>query len=154
MTVATLGFGALLIAASCFDVLKLRIPNLIPLALLGLFVLEMALGTSTRAPLGHLLALLLALAVLLPLFVLDMLGGGDVKLLAVVALWLGMTKLAPLLILVGIAGGMFALFWLSLRWLIRAGLPGRRLPMSLQARAPLPFALPIMAVALLLLHQG
>jgi prepilin peptidase CpaA len=96
----------------------------------------------------------LALLILLPLFALDMLGGGDVKLLAVVALWLGMTKLAPLLILVGIAGGMFALFWLALRWLIRVGLPGRNLPTSLQARAPLPFALPIMAVALLLLPKG
>ena len=154
MTVATLGFCALLIAASCCDVLKLRIPNLIPLALLGLFALEMAFGAGTRAPLGHLLAMLLALAVLLPLFALDMLGGGDVKLLAAVALWLGMTQLAPLLILVGIAGGIFAVFWLALRWLIRVGLRGRKLPLSLQARAPLPFALPIMAVALLLLDKG
>jgi prepilin peptidase CpaA len=154
MTVATLGFGALLVAASFCDVLKLRIPNLIPVALLVLFALEMALGASAQALLGHLLAMVLALAILLPLFALDMLGGGDVKLLAVVALWLGMTKLAPLMILVGIAGGVFALFWLSLRWLIRLGLPGRNLPMSLQARAPLPFALPIMTVALLLLHKG
>ena len=74
--------------------------------------------------------------------------------LAAVALWLGMAKLAPLLILVGIAGGGFALLWLALRWLIRAGLPGRKLPVSLQARAPLPFALPIMAVALLLIQSG
>jgi prepilin peptidase CpaA len=154
MTLGTLGFGALLVAASCFDVLKLRIPNPIPLGLLALFALELALGTGAQAPLGHLLAMALALLILLPLFALDMLGGGDVKLLAVVALWLGMTKLAPLLILVGIAGGMFALFWLALRWLIRVGLPGRNLPTSLQARAPLPFALPIMAVALLLLPKG
>ena len=154
MSLATLGFGALLVAASCFDVLKLRIPNLIPLGLLALFALEVALGTGARAPLGHLLAMVLALLILLPLFALDMLGGGDVKLLAVVALWLGMTKLAPLLILVGIVGGVFALFWLALRWLIRVGLPGRNLPKSLQARAPLPFALPIMAVALLLLPKG
>jgi prepilin peptidase CpaA len=103
---------------------------------------------------GHVPALVLALAILVPLFAFDMLGGGDVKLLAVVALWLGMTKLAPLLILVGIAGGIFALFWLTLRWLIRIGLPGRQLPASLQARAPLPFALPITAVAMLLWHAA
>jgi prepilin peptidase CpaA len=153
MTFATLGFGALLVAASCFDVLKLRIPNLIPLGLLALFVLESLLGINPPAPLGHLLAMLLTLVVLLPLFALDMLGGGDVKLLAAVGLWLGMTKVAPLLILVGIVGGMFALLWLAIRWFIRVGLPGWDLPMSLQARAPLPFALPIMTVALLL-HQG
>jgi hypothetical protein len=57
------------------------------------------------------------------------------------------------LILVGIAGGIFALLWLSIRWLVRTGLPGRRLPASLQARAPLPFALPIIAVALLLFQN-
>jgi prepilin peptidase CpaA len=154
MTVTTLGFTALLLAASCCDVLKLRIPNPIPLALLALFALEILLGGGAPALSGHLLALALALAILVPLFAFDMLGGGDVKLLAVVALWLGVTKLAPLLILVGIAGGIFAVFWLTLRWLVRAGLPGRRLPASLLARAPLPFALPITAVAVLLLHAA
>ena len=154
MSVATVGFGALLLAASVFDVLRLRIPNPIPHGLLALFALELVLSTSPAAPFGHLMAMGLALVILLPLFALDMLGGGDVKLLAAVALWLGMAKLAPLLILVGIAGGGFALLWLALRWLIRAGLPGRKLPVSLQARAPLPFALPIMAVALLLIQSG
>ena len=154
MSIATLGFGALLLAASVSDVLRLRIPNPIPLGLLALFALELVLGTSPAAPYDHLMAMGLALAVLLPLFALDMLGGGDVKLLAAVALWLGMTKLAALLILVGIAGGIFALLWLALRWLVRTGLPGRSLPMSLQARAPLPFALPIAIVAMLLLPTG
>jgi prepilin peptidase CpaA len=154
MSVATMGFGALLLAASVFDVLRLRIPNPIPLGLLALFAVELLLRTSPAAPVDHLMAMGLALVILLPLFALDMLGGGDVKLLAVIALWLGMTKLAPLLILVGVVGAIFALLWLALRWLVRTGLPGRSLPMSLQARAPLPFALPIALVAMLLLPQG
>lgn len=154
MSLVTLSFGALLVAAGCYDIMRLRIPNLIPLGLLALFALEVLLGASSPAPLSHLLAMLLALVILLPLFALDMLGGGDVKLLAAVALWLGMSKLAPLLILVGIAGGVFALLWLPVRWVVRTRLPGCRLPASLQARAPLPFALPIMAVALLLLQNG
>jgi len=149
-----MGFGALLLAASVFDVLRLRIPNPIPLGLLALFAIELLLRTSPAAPVDHLMAMGLALVILLPLFALDMLGGGDVKLLTVVALWLGMTKLAPLLILVGVVGAIFALLWLALRWLVRTGLPGRSLPMSLQARAPLPFALPIALVAMLLLPQG
>jgi prepilin peptidase CpaA len=90
----------------------------------------------------------------MPLFALNMLGGGDVKLLAAVALWLGMNKLAALLILVGIVGGIFALFWLAMRWVIRTGLRERKLPRSLQAHAPLPFALPIMIVAVLLFETG
>ena len=152
--IATVGFGALLLAASCFDVLKLRIPNVIPVGLIALFALQVLVGRSVQAPLDHLLAMGLALLTLLPLFASNMLGGGDVKLLAAVALWLGMNKLTALLILVGIVGGIFALFWLAMRWLIRIGLRDRKLPRSLQARAPLPFALPIMIVAVLLFERG
>ena len=148
--IATVGFGALLFAASCWDVLRLRIPNVIPLALALLFALRLVIGPGVAAPLDHLLAMGLALLALLPLFALNMLGGGDVKLLAAVALWLGMDRLAALLILVGIVGGLFALLWLAMRWLIRTGLRGRTLPPSLQAHAPLPFALPISVVAALL----
>ena len=152
--IATVAFGALLLAASCCDVLRLRIPNIIPAALVVLFALQTLLGSGVRGPLDHLLAMGLALLLLLPFFALNMLGGGDVKLLAAVALWLGMSKLAALLILVGIVGGAFALVWLAIRWLIRAGARGRELPRSLQAHAPLPFALPIMIVAVLLLERG
>jgi prepilin peptidase CpaA len=152
--IVTLAFGALLVAASCCDVLKLRIPNMIPAALALLFALQLVIGQGGQAPLHHLLAMGLALLVLLPLFALNMLGGGDVKLLAAVALWLGISKLATLLILVGIVGGLFALCWLALRWLLRTGLRGRSLPPSLQAHAPLPFALPITIVAALLFDGG
>ena len=152
--IVTVGFGGLLLAGSCFDVLKLRIPNIIPAGLVALFALQILVGRTLQAPLDHLLAMGLALLILLPLFALHMLGGGDVKLLAAVALWLGMHKLAALLILVGIVGGAFALFWLAMRWLIRTGLPDRDLPRSLQAHAPLPFALPIMIVAVLLFETA
>lgn len=152
--IATVAFGALLVAASCWDVLRLRIPNAIPLALALLFALRLAIAPGVPAPLDHLLAMALSLLVLLPLFALNMLGGGDVKLLAAIALWLGKDQLAALLILVGIVGGLFALLWLAMRWLIRTGLRGRRLPASLQAHAPLPFALPISVTAALLFDAG
>jgi prepilin peptidase CpaA len=152
--IATVGFGLLLFAASCFDVMRLRIPNPIPIALVALFAFELFVGRSFQNPLDHLLAMGFALLILLPVFALNMLGGGDVKLLAAVALWLGMNKLAALLILVGVVGGIFALFWLAMRWLIRTGLRDRKLPRSLQAHAPLPFALPIMIAAVLLFERG
>jgi prepilin peptidase CpaA len=147
------GFGALLVAACCSDVLKLRIPNAIPLGLVLLFGLEVLLG-GIAAPLGHLQAMLLALAILVPLFGLNMLGGGDVKLLTAVALWLGMSKLALLLISVGIVGGVFALVWLPLRRLVRCGLSQDRVPESFVAGAPLPFALPITIIAIPLATGG
>ena len=152
--ITMVAFGALLVAASCFDVLKLRIPNIIPLGLIALFTLQLLVGPGVPAPLDHFLAMALTLLILLPVFALNMLGGGDVKLLAAVALWLGMQKLAALLILVGVVGGIFALLWLAMRWLIRTGLGGRPLPRSLQAHAPLPFALPIMIAAALLFERS
>jgi prepilin peptidase CpaA len=151
--IVTAGFGALLVAASCFDVLSLRISNGIPLGLIVLFALQLLVEPGVHAPLDHFLAMAVMLLILLPVFALDMLGGGDIKLLAAVALWLGMQKLAALLILVGVIGGVFALFWLAMRWLIRTGLGDHRLPRSLQARAPLPFALPITIVAALLFES-
>jgi prepilin peptidase CpaA len=152
--IATAGFGALLVAASCFDVLKLRIPNIIPAGLVVLFALQLIVGPGVHTPLDHFLAMALTLLILLPVFALDMLGGGDIKLLAAVALWLGLQKLAALLILVGVVGGIFALFWLAMRWLIRTGLGDRKLPRSLRAHEPLPFALPIMIVAAMLFESS
>jgi prepilin peptidase CpaA len=152
--IATFLFGALLVAASSWDVLRLRIPNIIPLALILLFALQLVIGPGVPAPLDHLLAMGIALLVLLPPFALNVLGGGDVKLLAAVALWLGKDQVTALLILVGIVGGLFALCWLAMRWLIRIGLRGRRVPPSLQAHAPLPFALPITIVAALLFDSN
>jgi prepilin peptidase CpaA len=152
--IATAGFGALLVCASCFDVLRLRIPNIIPLGLVVLFAFRLLVEPGIDAPLEHFAAMALTLLILLPVFAFDMLGGGDIKLLSAVALWLGMPKLGALLILVGLLGGIFALFWLGMRWCIRTGLPDRRLPRSLQANAPLPFALPIMIAPALLFESS
>ena len=148
--VATLTLAGLLLAAAITDVLRLRIPNLIPLLLLAGFALLAAAG-QVADPLGHLAALLIVLALLLPVFAFGMLGGGDVKLLAAAALWLGLADLPLLLILVGIAGGVFAALWLPLRRLLARAVPAERLPDSLQHRAALPYGVPI-GIATLMLH--
>jgi prepilin peptidase CpaA len=150
--IATIAFAALLAAAAVNDVLRLRIPNVIPLLLIAAFVLKVALGL-VASPLDHLLAMAIVLAILLPFFAFDMLGGGDVKLLAAAALWLGLANVPLLLIAVGILGGVFTAFWLPLRWLLARLLPDRRLPVSLQLKAALPYGVPISVVALLL-HLG
>jgi prepilin peptidase CpaA len=147
--IGTMVFAALLAAAAVNDVLRLRIPNVIPLLLVAGFVLEVGLGLVVR-PLDHLLAMVIVLAILLPVFAFDMLGGGDVKLLAAAALWLGLANVPLLLICVGILGGLFTAFWLPLRWLVARLLPSRRLPASLRLKAALPYGVPISVVALLL----
>lgn len=147
--IGTMIFAALLAAAAVNDVLRLRIPNVIPLLLVAGFALEVGLGL-VASPLDHLLAMVIVLAILLPVFAFDMLGGGDVKLLAAAALWLGLANVPLLLICVGILGGLFTAFWLPLRWLVARLLPSRRLPASLQLKAALPYGVPISVVALLL----
>ncbi|MBC6440771.1 MAG: prepilin peptidase [Rhodospirillales bacterium] len=53
------------------------------------------------------------------LFVLNRLGGGDVKLLAAAACWTGFAILPDFLIVVGLAGGVLALGLLVIRRLLR-----------------------------------
>jgi prepilin peptidase CpaA len=148
--IATTVFATLLGAAAISDIRHLRIPNLIPLLLVAGFVVQAALG-GVQGMAGHLVAMLIVLALLVPLFAMNALGGGDVKLLAAAALWLGMADLPLLLVGVAILGGVFAALWLPLRWIVARALPHRRLPASLQLEAALPYGVPI-GIASLLLH--
>jgi prepilin peptidase CpaA len=148
--IATIVFVALLGAAAISDIRHLRIPNLIPVLLVAGFVLQ-AVSDDMPGMTGHLLAMLIVLALLLPLFAMNALGGGDVKLLAAAALWLGMADLPLLLVWVAILGGIFAALWLPLRWLLARALPDRAQPASLRPKAALPYGVPI-GVAAFLLH--
>ena len=74
----------------------MRIPNLIPLLLVAGFVLQAAFG-GVAGITGHLLAMLIVLALLMPLFALNALGGGDVKLLAAVGAMLGLHAVVAIL---------------------------------------------------------
>jgi prepilin peptidase CpaA len=147
--IATIVFATLLGAAAISDIRHLRIPNLIPLLLVAGFVLQAAFG-GVQGMTGHLVAMLIVLALLIPLFAMNALGGGDVKLLAAAALWLGIAVLPLLLVWVAILGGVFAAIWLPLRRVVAWALPNRRLPASLQLKAALPYGVPIGAASFLL----
>lgn len=57
-------------------------------------------------------------------FVLNAMGGGDVKLIAALALWLKLVPLAQLLVVMALAGGVLTLFMLARhRWLKAEGRP-------------------------------
>ncbi len=110
-----LGFSGLLIAAAVTDLRRFIIPNSLVVALLALWPVWVALNGF--APVGA--ALLSALAVFLlgaGLFSFGFMGGGDVKLLTVLALWAGMDGLdglIVLLLLTSVAGGALSILWLS-----------------------------------------
>ena len=112
-----LGFSGLLVAAAVTDLRRFIIPNSLVVALLALWPVWVAL--SGFPPVGG--AVLSALAVFVlgaGFFVLGFMGGGDVKLLTVLALWAGMDGLEGLMVLLlltSVAGGALSILWLS-RW--------------------------------------
>jgi prepilin peptidase CpaA len=114
-----LAFPCLLAVAAAGDLARYRIGNglNITLALLY-FPAAFVVGSDIETTAWHLGAGTTVLAVGLVLFVLDRLGGGDVKLLAAAACWTGFSALPAFLIYVALSGGVLALFLLLARKLL------------------------------------
>jgi prepilin peptidase CpaA len=143
-TLLSIGAIAIFFFAAAFDLAHRRIPNplVTALALLGGLRLLWALATGEAsatpgADLGIALAIFAAGAVL---FHLNLIGGGDVKLLAAGALWLGAASVTPFLVVTTLAGGALALVFLL--WGAVARLP-------VEARPSLPYGVAIAAGGIL-----
>lgn len=148
-----------LLTLACFiDLKEFRIPNMIPLALIALFLIRMAASGEIVVLSDHMLAFALTLALGMLAFAFKLVGGGDAKLLAALALWFGMVPLPSLITITALGGGVLALILLVLRHLATrlpvlassmassGGGTGR--PRLLDRHAPVPYALPIAAAAL------
>lgn len=134
---------ALLGAAVVFDLVSRQIPNTIPVALLGLFALQVAVaGHRDMAPLwAHVATGAVLLAVGFVLFLTGTLGAGDGKLMAAAGLWVGPFGIGGFLVGVGLLGLALGLFSL---------LP---FDATRRLRADLPFAVAISPPAIALLAQ-
>jgi len=107
--------GAMMIAAAAYDVVTLTIPNWISLVLLALFpVLAFAVGMSWAEFGWHVAIGVIALAAGIAAFGVGVVGGGDAKLFAAVALFMGPLGIAPYILAVAVAGGVLAMFFLAL----------------------------------------
>ena len=139
--------------AAANDLFTMKIPNRISLALIGGFV---AIALMTRMPLETLgLHVVIALAVLIAtftLFWLNMLGGGDAKLMAAGALWMGLDHIIEFVAYVTIFGGILAVAMLA----YRNFLPANALPLPAWARRlhrtgeGIPYGIAIAAAGLML----
>lgn len=101
--------GALLLAASAFDVKTREIPDAFPILLVLWAGLSRALGYQIPAWWGMALGLLVGLAVGLFLFRIGVLGGGDAKLLAGLGACLGPAAFGIAFAWICLVGGVFAL---------------------------------------------
>ena len=120
------GLGLLLLAAAVGDARRFVIPNRL-CATVALLSLPYWGASGAAFWPGYALQLLFALAVfaaLAGLFAAGLMGGGDVKLLAALALWLPVGRFAQMMVIVAIAGGVLTAMLLARhRWVRRPGRP-------------------------------
>jgi len=151
-------FGALGYAA-LRDVTSFTIPNVVSLVLLVAFgAYAVTADLSWNVLLWHLVGGLLVFAVGAALFFLGVWGGGDAKLLAVVAVWAGWSYLADLLLWMAFSGGVLTLLLLLARRLLIPnvfhGIPWLARLLSRDQGMPYGVAIAIAGMAVAVLKNG
>ena len=111
-----LAFAAVLVWAAVGDMRRLIIPNWVSVAIAGLFALHVVASPSPIGILGAMGVAAATLAIGVALFALNLIGGGDVKLMAAIALWAGSSRMLEFLFVTAIAGGIVAAAALLRRW--------------------------------------
>ena len=154
--VLSLALTVLLLAATIYDVAKFRIPNIIPLLVTGLFLLKVSAGIEAGPVWPTILVAACTLALGFIAFTAGVLGGGDVKLMASLALWFDASAFADFIAITGMVGGGLGVGLLVARRFIPvvpqptptdlSTLPYKQ--RLLNPAAPLPYALPISIAAL------
>ena len=147
--------GAAALTGAIYDLTTFTIPNWISLALLALFpVLALAAGLSLSDAGLHLAVGAAALAVGIALFAGGIVGGGDAKLFAALALYMGVQSIAPYVFAVAVTGGALAVTLLVLRstalsvlfirlpWMHKLSSPGVGVPYGVAIAAGGLMALP------------
>ena len=109
-------FPAAMLFASLFDLFTMKIPNAIVLALLAGFCIAAPLsGMGIETALWSVGIASAVLVVGFVLFSLNIMGGGDAKILFASSLWLGPAGTLDYLLIVGLAGGALTLLLMSFR---------------------------------------
>lgn len=157
MLYVSLFFVVAVVYAAVSDLLKMKIPNMLCLGLAILFIPAAWLTDMSAAAIGYSLGVAVAVfAVCFLLFALNIMGGGDAKLLTALALWFGLTpSLLVFLVNVAFSGGLLTLLILIIRW--KAHLVTSRgiwLPSSLTTAKKIPYGIAIAAGALLAMPQA
>lgn len=155
--VLSLALSGFLLGAVVTDLVRLRIPNAITLGVAGLFLVKAMLGLADGPVILHVAIGGVVLLVGFAAFALRIIGGGDAKLIAALALWFGPQDVAGFLAMTGIVGGGLALLLILVRRMVVITIPAGDMgslppPYSLlDPKAPLPYAVPIAFAALWLI---
>jgi prepilin peptidase CpaA len=133
----------LLAAAAFTDLRERRIPNVIPVLVIAIFAVSLFFLPDQRADwMWRFAAFGVALAAGFALFAANVMGGGDVKLFAALALWHPLSDLGMLALLIAIAGAGVALVFAGVDFVKLRGNAGNEasilkdLRQALKARIP------------------
>lgn len=105
--VLLIGLLAALVWSCIEDVRRRTIPHAATATVAGLYIIYATLGYAD--PVSGLISGVIFLVIGFVLFQFNLLGGGDAKLIAAVALWAGLDQAFPLAFYVTLAGGLVAL---------------------------------------------
>ena len=145
-------FPLCMIYAAASDLLTMTIPNRISVVLIAAFLVIAPLGGVGLHEFGlHVLAAAIVFAACFALFAVNVMGGGDAKLLTAAALWYGYNaSLVAFLASTALMGGLLTVVILILRWqstlLLAARIP---LPQTLLHAKKVPYGIAIAAGGLL-----
>ncbi len=154
MTVFTMFFAFIALAAAVLDIATRRIPNWLTGALaLGYILQSLVFFPGWENLAMHFAAGALVLFCGFALNAAGFMGGGDAKLLAAVVLWLGWELLVPFLLITAMAGGALAAIFLFLRAAERHPLL-MPLPLPRTKESTIPYGVAISAAALLIKSYG
>ena len=141
-------FAAILVVAAIQDAVRLRISNLLVLAVIAGAFVAMALA-GLQIALWQNFAVMAGLLVIgTPLFAAGKMGGGDVKLLAATGLWFDLRGAMMMIASVLIAGGVLALLIIVARR-FRWSEPTRERIHLLQRGGGIPYGVAISVGALI-----
>lgn len=116
LPLATVAVLAVTIFAAASDIRSLRIPNWQPLAALALFIPAYLAAPETFGGWqAHGAALGIMFVVTYIMFACGIMGGGDSKFAAALALWTGIKGLAPMLFYMALIGGLLGAATLLMR---------------------------------------
>lgn len=138
-------FMGLCVATILFDLRDMRIPNVISLAYLALFVVWAALAWSDIALASRLGLSAVVFAVTFALFALRLMGGGDTKVLSAMALFIPIEHASSIVLLFSLC----LLASIAVVLALRAVVDGGGSQWAVLSRAKLPMGLAIGATGLI-----
>jgi prepilin peptidase CpaA len=151
-----LAVSFVLVAASVEDMARLRISNIFPMLVAGLFAVWVAV-VGWESDIWHNGVIFLGVFALgCGLFALRWMGGGDVKLMAACALWFDWLGAIPWFIYITVGGGVLALVIMAGRRLVPQAARSNSSIAILAGKGPIPYgvAIALGTIVILVTHYG